>query len=149
MAITVSPSFSESPDGIEVLSDFSVDHHEELFHGMAPTAVWQDEATGQYVYDVPSEPEASDEWEYESTIFTGHPVLDPSSSDLAAALYWLDHRTPVTTQELSAMLDGLEGYEGQERYDREQLIAFKCGEINSRNYRFSFSNNSSKHPAMS
>lgn len=129
MAITISPSFSEASDGSEVLSDFSVDHHEELFHGIAPTAVWQDEATGQYVYDVPFEPEASEEWDYESTSFTGHPVLDPSSSDQAAALYWFDHRTPVTTQELSAMLDGLEGYEGQERYDREQLIAFKCGEI--------------------
>jgi hypothetical protein len=129
MAITISPSFSQDAEGADVLSDFTVDHHQELFHGLAPNGVWQDEATGEYVYDMPHEPWQFETWDYSNLDFSSHPILGQNSSSQDAALYWLDHSSGITEAELSAMLDGLESYEGVERENKEALIAFKCGDL--------------------
>ena len=129
MAITISPSFSQDAEGADVLSDFTVDHHQELFHGLAPNGVWQDEATGDYVYDIPQEPEAYETWDYSNLDFSSHPILGDTSSSQEVALYWLDHSSGITEAELSAMLDALESYEGIERENKEALIAFKCGDL--------------------
>jgi hypothetical protein len=129
MAITISPSFSQDAEGADVLSDFTVDHHEELFHGLAPNGVWQDEATGEYVYDMPHEPGQYECWDYSNLDFSSHPILGDTSSSQEVALYWLDHSSGITEAELSAMLDGLESYEGIEREKNEALIAFKCGDL--------------------
>jgi hypothetical protein len=129
MAITISPSFSQDAEGADVLSDFTVDHHQELFHGLAPNGVWQDEATGEYVYDIPHEPGQYETWDYSNLEFSSHPILGDTSSSKEVALYWLDHSSGITEAELSAMLDALESYEGIERENKEALIAFKCRDL--------------------
>ena len=130
MAITVSPSFAESSEGQEVLADFSVSHHHELHRGMAPEYLHIDDATGDYfLEEQPTFRSEDDQWSYSADDFSGHPILSDNSTDQEAAMYWLDHSTPVTEAELSAMLDGLENYDGPERFNRELLIAFKCGDV--------------------
>lgn len=132
MAITITPTISEADDGSEYINDYSVNNHNELHHGLAPAAVWYDDTTGDFVYDIPTEHQRRDDWEYVADDFENHPVLGATTTDQEAALYWLDHRTPMTTSELSAMLDGLEYFNGQDRIDLESLIAFKCGDLQFR-----------------
>lgn len=129
MAITVTPTFVESPDG-DVISDFSVNHHHELYRGSAPDYLHIDDATGDYfLEEQPTFRSEEEQWSYRSDDFSSHPILGEDGTDQEAALYWLDHSTPVTEAELSAMLDALEGYDGPERFNRELLIAFKCGDV--------------------
>ena len=130
MAITISPSFTESADGQEVLSDFSVNHHHELHRGMAPEYLHVDEATGDYSLDEqPTFRSEEDIWGYDTAVFSDHPILGDGGTAADAAMYWLDHSTQVSEAEISAMLDGLDNYDGIERINREMLIAFKCGDV--------------------
>jgi len=130
MAITISPSFAESANGQEVLSDFSVNHHNELHRGMAPEYLHVDEATGDYsLAEEPTYRSDEDMWGYDTADFSDHPILGEGGTAADAAMYWLDHSTLVSEAEISAMLDGLENYDGIDRINREMLIAFKCGDL--------------------
>jgi len=130
MAITISPSFAESAGGQEVLADFSVNHHHELHRGIAPEYLHVDDATGDYFLDEePTYRAEEDVWGYDTADFSDHPILGEGGSAADAAMYWLDHSTQVSEAEISAMLDGLENYDGIDRINREMLIAFKCGDV--------------------
>jgi hypothetical protein len=89
-----------------------------------------DDATGDYFLDEePTYRSEEDIWGYDTADFDDHPILGDGGTAADAAMYWMDHSTPVTAAELSAMLDGLENYDGIERINREMLIAFKCGDV--------------------
>jgi hypothetical protein len=97
---------------------------------MAPDYLYLDDATGDYFLDEqPTFRSEDDIWAYDTADFSDHPILGDSGSAADAAMYWMDHTTPISEAELSAMLDGLEHYEGADRVNREMLIAFKVGDI--------------------